>query len=531
MIAPVDDHLVLPTLIRDRAAKEPDRMFLQHVDGDEWTYGDYHREILRWAGALGRLGVGASDPVVVMLPNTVDVCAIWLGLGWLKAFDIPLNTAYRGRMLASLVSHTQARIAILGAEFVERFVAVQDELPDLERLIVIGELPGDLPAHPWTITPADDVLVGELAGDSEAPMPWDIGTILHTSGTTGVSKGVLVPWAQMHSLSVGTIPLDEMGTDDAWYSPFPMFHASGKMSVYAMALVNGRTVLRDRFSTTEYWDDVRHYGCTTTLLMGTTAAFLNGQPHTPRDAENPLRFALLAPMPADPPAFSARFGIRLCTVFNMTEISSPLWTAWDVKDPQSCGRVREGFECRVVDANDNQVESGEIGELVVRGREPWTLMAGYYKRPEATAEAWRNLWFHTGDLFRTDEDGNFYYLDRIKDSIRRRGENISSLEVEREVDDYPGVLECAVVGVPSELGEEEVKVTLVSAAEPRVEPTKLIEFLKERLPHFMLPRFVEIVEELPKTATEKVRKELLRESGVGSAWDRELQGEVAGSKR
>ena len=524
-------RLVLPTLIRERAAQEGERVFLQHVDGGEWTYAQYHRAILSWAGALQSVGVGASDPVVAMLPNSLDACAIWLGLGWLKAYDVPLNTAYRGRILASLVAHTEARVAIVYAEFAERFVAVQDELPDLERLIVIGELDGPLEEHPWTVTPAGELLDGaEAASDEQAPDPWDIGTILHTSGTTGVSKGVLVPWAQMHSLSVGTIPLDEMGTEDAWYSPFPMFHASGKMSVYAMALVNGRAVLRDRFSTSEYWDDVRRYHCTTTLLMGTTAAFLNGQPVTDRDAENPLRYALLAPMPADPPAFSARFGIRLCTVFNMTEISSPLWTAWDVKDPQSCGRVREGFECRVVDSNDCEVPPGEIGELVVRSREPWTLMAGYYKRPEATAEAWRNLWFHTGDLFRMDEEGNFYYLDRIKDSIRRRGENISSLEVEREVDDYPGVLECAVVGVPSELGEEEVKVTLVSG-EPAVEPRALIEFLEQRLPAFMIPRYVEILSELPKTATEKVRKELLRESGVGDSWDRDAEVSAAAKSR
>jgi crotonobetaine/carnitine-CoA ligase len=228
-------------------------------------------------------------------------------------------------------------------------------------------------------------------------------------------------------------------------------------------------------------------------------------------------------MPADPPAFAARFGIKVCSVFNMTEISSPIWTAWDVKDPQSCGRVREGFECRVVDANDCEVPNGEIGELVVRSEDPWTLMAGYYKRPDATAEAWRNLWFHTGDLFRRDEQDNFYYLDRIKDSIRRRGENISSLEVEREIDDYPGVLECAVVGVPSELGEEEVKVTLVSSAETPVEPPALIEFLLQRLPPFMVPRYVEILEGLPKTPTEKVRKELLRESGSDGVWDRERE--------
>jgi crotonobetaine/carnitine-CoA ligase len=524
------EELVLPTLIRDRAVAEPQRVFLQHVDGRQWTYAEYHREILRWAAAFERLGVGAEDPVVAMLPNTLDACAIWLALGWLRAYDIPLNTAYRGRILASLVAHTEARIAVVAAEFLDLFAEVQDEMPLLEHVVVVGDHPEV--SHRWKLSNADEALDETLLDDRDPPKQWDIGTILHTSGTTGMSKGVLVPWAQLHSLSIGTIPLDEMDSQDAWYSPFPMFHASGKMSVYAMALVNGRTVLRDRFSTSEYWDDVHRFKCTTSLLMGTTAAFLGGQPRSDSDAENPLRFALVAPLPVDPAAYGERFGIRVCSVFNMTEISSPIWTAWDVKDPQSCGRVREGFECRVVDENDIELPNGQVGELVVRSKEPWTLMAGYYKRPDATAEAWRNLWFHTGDVFRRDEEGYFYYLDRKKDSIRRRGENISSLEVEREVDDYPGVLECAVVGVPSELVEEEVKVTLVSSSENPVQPRELIEFLTERLPAFMVPRYVEILEQLPKTPTEKVRKELLRESGSEGIWDRERQGEaVGGAKR
>lgn len=511
---------VLPTLIRDRAAAEPDRTFLQHVDGPSWTYAELHRAALEWAAALERLEVEAADPVVVMLPNSLDACAIWLGLGWLRAYDVPLNTAYRGRILASLITHTEAKVAVIAPEFVERLVEVRDELPTIERVVVIGD-PAGLEGTGWEATTSTDLLDGSTVDDAESPAPWDIATILHTSGTTGMSKGVLVPWAQMHSLSIGTIPTDEMDENDAWYSPFPLFHASGKMALNVMALVNGRAVLRDRFSTSAWYDDVREYGCTTCLLMGTTAAFLAGRPRTDADADQPMKNVLVAPMPTDFKGFAERFGLRVCSVFNMTEISSPLWTAWEVTDPQSCGRVREGFQCRVVDEHDIEVPNGEIGELIVRGDDPWTLMAGYYKRPEATAEAWRNLWFHTGDLFRRDDEGNFYYLDRKKDSIRRRGENISSIEVEREVDTYDGVLECAVVGVPADLGEEDVKVALVSAADPAVDPAGLIEHLTGRLPAFMVPRYVEILDQLPKTPTEKVRKELLRESGTAGAWDRE----------
>jgi crotonobetaine/carnitine-CoA ligase len=520
---------VFPTIVRDRARTVPDRVFVQHVDGGEWTYSEFHRSGLEWASALEKLGVGPSDPVLAMLPNSLTACAVWLGVAWLKAYDVPLNTSYKGRILSSVAGHTEARVAVVAAEFVDRFVAVQDDLPTVEHLIVVGP-PDGTDTGRWEHLRSEDLLDGSLASDDDAPMPWDISTILHTSGTTGPSKGVLVPWAQLHSLSVGTIPLDEMGREDAWYSPFPLFHASGKMAAYAMALVDGRVVLRDRFSTSEFWDDVRRFRCTTSLLMGTTPTFIASPPAAETDSDNPLRNVLVAPLPADPAAFAERFGIRVCTVFNMTEISSPIWTAWDVGDPRSCGKVRAGFECRVVDENDVELPPGAVGELIVRGDEPWTIMAGYYKRPEATADAWRNLWFHTGDVFMRDEEGNFYYLDRKKDSIRRRGENISSLEVEREVGDFPGISECAVVGVPSELGEEEVKVTLV--ADPAVDfvPEALISFLNERLPHFMVPRYLEVVDALPKTPTEKVQKEELRARGSAGCWDRE-RSEVAARDR
>jgi crotonobetaine/carnitine-CoA ligase len=228
----------------------------------------------------------------------------------------------------------------------------------------------------------------------------------------------------------------------------------------------------------------------------------------------------MLPIMANVKEFERRFGLRVRSTFNMTETSCCILTGADRANATSCGRVRPGFEARVVDENDAEVPDGQLGELVLRSDEPWTLMAGYWRKPEATIAAWRNLWFHTGDAFTRDADGNFYFVDRMKDAIRRRGENISSAEVEAEVNAHPAVLESAAIAVPSELAEDEVKIVVVLQPGQQVELPELVEFLKGRMAAFMVPRYIEIVGALPKTPTEKVRKAELRAAGVGAAWDR-----------
>jgi crotonobetaine/carnitine-CoA ligase len=279
-------------------------------------------------------------------------------------------------------------------------------------------------------------------------------------------------------------------------------------------------VLRERFSTSAFWDDVRRFGATATILIGTTAAFIGNLPSREDDADNPLRYVQMAPLPPDPQRWRTRFGIEVTSSYNMTEISSSIWTQGETPNGRTCGRVRDGYSCRIVDEHDQELPDGTPGELVVRAEEPWVLMAGYHRRPEATAAAWRNLWFHTGDLAVRDGDGWFYYLDRLTDSIRHRGENISSIEVEVEVNAFPGIVESAVVGVPSELGEDEVKVAVVIEDGIAFVPSDLIDFLRARLPGFMLPRYVAVVDSLPRTPTEKIRKQEIRSADLALAWDR-----------
>jgi crotonobetaine/carnitine-CoA ligase len=352
--------------------------------------------------------------------------------------------------------------------------------------------------------------------------------MIYTSGTTGPSKGVLVPWASLHEI-VGVLPEGVVPEGHSYYSIYSGFHIAGKAAFYASQVFGRRLVFRDVFSATHYWDDVRRFECSFGGLVGSMASLLLARPPRPDDADHPLAGVIMAPLIPEIEAFRSRFGVRVCTAYGMTEIAYPFASGWELANLRSCGRLRQGppgYQVRVVDADDEELGPGCVGELVVRTDSPWIITPGYFGMPEKNADAWRNGWYHTGDAFEYDAEGNFYFVDRIKDAIRRRGENISSFEVEAGVGAYPAVLECAAIGVPSEHGEDEVKVVIVPRPGESLDPAELIHFLASRMPRFMIPRFVEVTDQLPKTeATQRTRKFELRESARNEqTWDREAAG-------
>ncbi|MCE3554659.1 AMP-binding protein [Pseudonocardia sp. RS11V-5] len=516
---------VLPVLLGTRAAERPDAPFVVVAEsGDTWTYAQAHADTTRWAAALARAGVAAGDTVLTMLPPCTEAVAAWLGTGRLRAMEVPVNTGYIGTMLRYLVDDSRAAIMIA---HVDHLAAIADAAAGPGRLgtVVVVGARGPLPESPFELVHAADFLAAAADDPApEGPLPTgrDIASILYTSGTTGPSKGVLVTWRQAELTATGIMPSELFDATDAFYSGFPLFHMSGKGPLYACALVGARVVMRRRFDTKAFWDDVRTYGATTTILLGAMANFLYQQPARPDDADSPLRDALFLPLIHDLDGFRSRFGVQARTTFNMTETACCILSdGADLANATSCGRARPGFHARVVDADDVEVGPGELGELVLRADEPWTLMAGYWRKPEATVEAWRNQWLHTGDGFTRDAEGNFYFVDRIKDAIRRRGENISSAEVEAEVNGHPAVLESAAVAVPSEYGEDEVKIVVVPQPGHDLDPAELVGYLSARMARFMVPRYVEIVDALPKTPTEKIRKVELRAAGITPAtWDR-----------
>jgi crotonobetaine/carnitine-CoA ligase len=518
----LEPELLLPKLIEHRARTQPDRVYLEEVGGKSHTYAQVHAGALRWTAALQHAGVEPHDHVVSMLPTSPEMVEVWLGIAWAGAVEVPVNIAYRGRMLEYVLDDSGAEVLVVHARYASRLADVAPAvLRRLRKIVVLG---GRAVAGQ---TAVDDFLgaPSEPARPVE-PHHYDIGSMLYTSGTTGPSKGVLVPWMQMHATTVGSVPSDDLTGDDAYYAPFPLFHISGKFPLYLMALCGGRTVLREAFDTKVFWSDIAELRCTTTLLLGAMANFINRQPPGPDDAATPLRNVIMVPLIPELDEFRERFGVRVCTTFNMSEVSAPLSSGgWEPANTTSCGRPRAGYECRVVDEHDERLPPNTVGELVVRTDEPWKLMAGYWGKPEATARAWRNQWLHTGDAFMYDEEGNFYFVDRMKDAIRRRGENISSMEVEADINRHPAVLESAVVAVPSEWGEDDVKAVIVLKPGEAVAHEELLRFLVDHLPHFMVPRYLEFVDELPKTETQKIRKTVLRDAGVTPAtWDREASG-------
>jgi crotonobetaine/carnitine-CoA ligase len=526
----LERHLVLPHLLAERARSTPDRLAMVDVAGRQCTYADLQHSCLTWAGALRRLDVQAGEPVLTMLPNSFECYEVWLGVAWLRAIEVPANNMYRGDMLRYVIDNSTARVVVISVRYLDRLAEVIADLPGVEVVVVPDADDADLADLGVRVLGRQGFFDGVApADDLEGPGYHDIMAMIYTSGTTGPSKGVLVPWAELYEF-VRVTPEGMVPEGGAYYTVYPGFHVSGKSSLYLAARYHAHIVIRESFSLTEFWSDIRAHDVKAAGLIGPLAAMLLLPPRQPDDADTPLERVYMGPLVPQLDEFRERFGVQVGTGFGMTEIGAPIASnGFDLANSTSCGRLRTGpphYEARVVDELDEPVPPGTVGELVVRARDPWVLNVGYWRMPDKTAAAWRNGWFHTGDAFRCDEDGNFYFVDRLKDAIRRRGENVSSFEVEAGVNQHPAVAESAAVGVPSALGEEEIKVVVVPRPGEQLDPQELVEFLIPRMPRFMIPRYVEIAESLPKTdATFRTRKVELREDLINErTWDRESHG-------
>jgi crotonobetaine/carnitine-CoA ligase len=518
---------LLQSLAR-QAEERPLSIYAQDVEGRTLSYAEALQAARAWAGRYAALGVVRGDHVVTMQHNTLDSLAGWLGLSGLGAIEAPINNDYRGALLTHALNLTRARTILLLERFVPRLLEVAGDLHHLEQAVVIDGAGRD---HlRLQILGRDAFMAAKPAEDLTMPAPWDIMAVLFTSGTTGPSKAVRLPWAQLHAMAQGTFRIEDFGPDEVIYNPGPTYHVGAKVFPYMAALCGGRHLMRPFISRTAAPDEYLRFGVT----VGSVVPAWLEEPERPDDRDRPLRFILTPYRDLRAEPFARRFGCRRSGCFNMTEISSPIrfrdWDAvvHDAEGRMSCGVLRQGYEARIVDAHDQPVADGQPGELIVRADAPWVLNAGYLNNAEATAEAWRNGWFHTGDAFHRDSEGNYFFLDRLKDCIRRRGENISSFEVEAAVDAHPAVARSAAVAVRrSEApgADEEIKIVVELGAGESLAPEALVLWLAERMPRFMVPRYVEFVDALPLTPTQKVRKAVLREAGVtASTWDREAAG-------
>lgn len=514
------DGAVIPRMLNRWAEERGSFPCVQFDDGSLWDYMEASRIAATVAGGLRAQGVEPSDIVLVWLPNGPTFMRAWFGISALGGIHTPLNVAFRGRMLEHVIRNSGASTLIAHHDLVGRLEGL--DLSQLKRIVVCGG-EAAAPAHSdITMIAEAQIMDGPAAADLPDMEGDDLAAVLYTSGTTGLSKGVKVRYSQL--ATAGQVAHGYLKADDRIYIFTPLFHTVGISAVFATLNKGACLHLAESFRAPTFWDDISRTGCNRILgLISSMTSYLAKT--VPARTRCPFDFTMMSPITAETTDFARRQGFDYFAAYSMTELSVPIVSTVNSQVLGSCGRPRSGIDCRIVDSAGNDVALGEAGELIVRADDPATMNAGYLNDEAATNDAWRNGWFYTGDVFRQDEGGNYYFVDRLKDAIRRRGENISSIEVELEIASFPGVMEVAVIGAPSSHGDEEVMAVLAPAPGHTVDPAELIAFLVERLAHFMVPRYVRIIDALPKTPTNKIKKHELREIGLPQGtWDREAHG-------
>jgi crotonobetaine/carnitine-CoA ligase len=501
----------VPDVLAERAHSIPDVVFVE-CDGIRRTFAQMEIRSERLAAGLAALGVEKGDRVATILPNRIEHVDLIFACARLGAIHVPVNVFLKGEFLSYQLQDAAASVVVGDAEGLAAVDAIRSELPDLEHVLSVEELP---------VADAADAPEVELE-------PADTVAIMYTSGTTGMPKGCMIPHGYHTRSPIESNTLLEYGPGDILYSALPLFHGWARGMLFG-ALVHGVTAVIDAdFSPTTALKRFAETKATVFSGVGAMGMALLGQPPSDADRGHSLRVAFMIPFaPADEATFSERFGVRVqSNMYGQTETGAITFTPLaEPGKPGSIGRPSPQYDVRIVDDNDNDVSPGWVGEVVVRSSTPDVLYTGYWNKPDDSAEAMRGGWHHTGDLARRDREGFFTFVDRKKDALRRRGENVSSVQLEQAIIAHPKVAEAAIVAVPSAMTEDDIKACIVADGE--LTPEELFAFFKEKLPYFAIPRYVQIVEALPKTATMRVQKHVLRATGVtSSTWDFEQLGLV-----
>ncbi|MBL8339159.1 MAG: AMP-binding protein [Rhodoferax sp.] len=524
----------LPQVLEHQARERAERPFLSWTDaGPALSYAQVNARVNQLAHGMAAFGIQRREHVGILLPNCLEFLFAWFALNKLGAVEVAISDAYKGSFLAHPLQLSQARTLITTATLAQRLLDIEDDIP-IQTVVLVRE-PG---ADPATPAPAfrrirlhrfEDLFA---ARDDNPPLvvsPQDPAAVLLTSGTTGPSKGVVMPHSQFYFFAEEDVQLMRLKPDDVYMTGFPLFHGNAQfLTVYPSMIAGAHCVLYPRFSASDWAGRARRSGATVTNLLGATLAFICAQPPSPDDRAHKIRCIYAAPLSTDLAGpFSERFGVReFVDGFGQTEISNVFMTPPGAPRPPGASGVLvdQWFEVRLADPETGEpVPEGQAGELLVRHKHPGIISTEYLGMPDKTIESRRDLWFHTGDALRRDAEGWYYFVDRVKDALRRRGENISSFEVEAVLRSHSSVADCAVVGVAADekAGEDEVMAFLVPRPGQTLDYAAISAWCDSRMPAFMIPRYFDQLAELPRTPTEKVRKKELRERGVGpNTWDR-----------
>ena len=510
-------------LIQDRVHSKPEKIFIFFRD-KTYTYAQMDRLINQTAHAFLSLGIKAGDRVAIMLPNCPEFLFAWFGLATIGAVEVLVNTQLKGTFLQHQLQTGESKVAVVGEPFQESFRAVYPGLDHIRRVIFLGQ--GKKPNFAGGEVLSFWDWIGSFPDDNppESEIEEDYPlSIMFTSGTTGPSKGVLN--GQKSYIRCGEDCVQYLGltSEDRCYVVLPLYHGNPQMMAVMTALwAGGSLVIGERFSASRFLDEVRQYGATYFTYVGTILTTLGKQPEKPNDREHSLRLGFGGGAPKDLwQAMENRFGVRVYEAYGMIEagcVTSINRQA--VYRFGSMGIPRDCLEVRIADGRDEELPRGSSGEIHVRPKETFVMFDGYFGLPELTLAAYRNLWFHTGDRGRMDHDGFVYFEGRVKNTIRRKGENISPEAVENILNAYPKVLESAVVGVPDEVAGEEIKAFIIPRSGEQLSPEEILAWCREGLPEFMIPRYIEFREEFPKTGSEKIQKYKLIQEQVGLTWDR-----------
>ena len=507
-------------LLEFHARQTPELVMLCFDSGEQYTATQLLKTTRTLAANLKKQSVDEQDYVLSWLPNCPLAVLLFLALNYIGAIYVPINTAYRGRLLEHVIQKSTAKLLIADGRLVERLEIVKTA--QLEKVLISGDerLPNSSLTQDCT-----NILFRHVndfcAIENIQPEMNDTQTVIFTSGTTGPSKGVLCSYQHMYKAAM---EFKHVGPGDTNQVALPMFHVGGVLGMMFALVHGGCAAFVARFSTSEFWATVRKLHVTSVGLLGAMVQYLMSQEESAEDKIHPVNRAVIAPMGDDALAFGQRFGIEVHTEFNMTELSVPLWGGPNPVARGTCGKPRPGVQLKLVNSSGKEVAVGTTGELLVQVENPFDISHGYLNDAEATAQSWREGWFHTGDLFYRDDENNYYFVDRAKDALRRRGENISSFEVEEELLSHPLVDEAAIVAVPGDGGEDEILAVIVTGRK-KPDIKELTEFLAKRMAYFMVPRYFRFINAMPMTPTQKIEKYVLRNAGItADTVDREALG-------